>query len=117
LTHVTVSGDCSDMILPLPAPGSLELVGSNPQFEIVLGENNLAYVTDTTNLIAFDYSSGQTFWSYSAPNGHTVDIVAASSGGGVTINDSQQGLVPLDAPLAHRVRPPASLFWLSLLGP
>ncbi len=78
LTHVPQSGTMNDLVLPLPGPGELEgsiiPVGSQPfdQFQMVLGENNVAYASDLSNMIAFDLTSGQTFWSYATPNRATI---------------------------------------------
>ncbi len=53
----------------------------------MLGDNNVAFATDQNNLqiVAVDTSSGQTQWTYQVPDTDNdyVQIIAASSGGGV----------------------------------
>ena len=63
---------------------------------MVLGDNNTAFATDGTNVTAFSVPSFQTMWSYSGTPG-AISLVVATSGGGVTINDSQQGVIQLDS--------------------
>jgi Glucodextranase, domain B/IPT/TIG domain len=63
---------------------------------LVLGDNNTAFATDGNNVVAFDATSLQQKWSYSGTPG-AISFVAATSGGGVTINDSSQGVIQLDS--------------------
>jgi hypothetical protein len=73
-------------------PGQLPCIAD---FRLVLGENGVAFATDLQSVVAFNIASMAPLWSYSSAGG--MDLVAATAGGGVTINDAQQGLVPLDA--------------------
>ena len=61
---------------------------------MLLGENGFAFATDLKSVVAFNISGMTPLWSHSSASG--MDIVAATAGGGLTINDSQQGLVSLD---------------------
>ena len=63
---------------------------------MVLGDNNTAFATDGNNMVAFDATSLQPKWSYASTGGF-LSLVAATSGGGVTINDSSQGVIQLDS--------------------
>ena len=62
---------------------------------LVLGDNGAAFVTDGLNIAAFNVTTLQTLWTYSSQD--YVSFVAATSGGGVAINDSQQGVIQLDS--------------------
>lgn len=64
---------------------------------LVLGDNNTAFVTDGTNVVSLNASTLQQNWTYTSTSGGTLNFVAATSGGGVTINDSQLGLISLDS--------------------
>lgn len=64
---------------------------------MVLGDNNTAFVTDGTNVVSFKVSNLQQNWIYTSASGGNVTFVAATSGGGVTINDSQLGVIQLDS--------------------
>jgi Glucodextranase, domain B/Bacterial Ig-like domain (group 2) len=63
---------------------------------LVLGDNNTAFVTDGNTLISLNASSLQQNWAYTSQGGE-LNFVAATSGGGVAINDSQLGPIQLDA--------------------
>jgi hypothetical protein len=63
-------------------------------FRVVLGENGVIFATDLKSVVALD-ATMTPLWSYSSASG--MDLVAATADGGVTINDFQQGLIPLDA--------------------
>jgi len=73
-----------------------QLANFNPGDVMVLGDNNTAFVTDGYTVVAFNPSTLQTAWTYTSTGG-TLSFVAATSGGGVTINDSQQGVIQLDS--------------------
>jgi hypothetical protein len=62
---------------------------------MVLGDNNVAFATNTGSIVAFSVPSLTPTWSY-ASTGGALSFVAATSGGGVTINDSTQGIIQLD---------------------
>ena len=62
---------------------------------MVLGDNNAAFVTDGTTVTALSVPGLQVLWNY-ASTGGTLSFVAATQGGGVAINDSQQGVILLD---------------------
>jgi IPT/TIG domain/Glucodextranase, domain B/Bacterial Ig-like domain (group 2) len=63
---------------------------------LVLGDNNTAFTTDGSTVLSFDASSLAPHWTYSSSGG-SLTLVAATSGGGVTINDSQLGIIQLDS--------------------
>jgi hypothetical protein len=105
VTHISASG-VSDVVLPLTYqntaiqnsnvcpfnPGQLPCIAD---FRMVLGENGVAFATDLKSVVAFNTSSLTPLWTYTSASG--MDLVAATADGGVTINDAQQGLIPLDA--------------------
>jgi len=64
---------------------------------LVLGDNNTAFATDATNVVSFNPSNFQQEWTYSSTSGGNVSLVAATSGGGVSINDSELGVIQLDS--------------------
>lgn len=91
--------------------------------DLVLGDNNTAFVTDgysVTSLRPADLSQN---WSYTTTGG-TLSFVAATPGSTVAINDSQQGAIGLDsygnASVADATREGAAPFdlatWQSLLN-
>jgi hypothetical protein len=61
---------------------------------LVLGENGTAFATDGSKMVSFDINSGSVNWTYQASN--FVNIVRATTGGGLAINDSVQGVIQLD---------------------
>ena len=65
-------------------------------FEMVLGENNTAFATDSLNVVAFDTTSGQTKWTYSVPdpNNDTVDIVASTAESGLVTKLTDFSIFP-----------------------
>jgi hypothetical protein len=91
---------------------------------MVLGDNNTAFaINGYTAVAAFDATTLQQKWSY-ASTGGLLSLVAATSGGGVTINDSSQGVIQLDSS-GNASTPVASLqgaqysgnaMWLGLTG-
>jgi len=54
----------------------------------VLGDNNTAFAINGQQLVAFDVNSGAALWSWQPPQGHTVALLAASTGGGVVAADA-----------------------------
>lgn len=102
--HVTTSGNTA-IALPQLNPGISPFFLEDP-LEMVLGENNVAFATDGVNLVSFDFTTGQTLWSYQAPSlQHTIHISAAISGGGLVINDSVSGLISFDSKGAAAASP------------
>ena len=79
VAHVSSSGSTTDYYFP---------VLNGVTLRMVLGENNVAYITDTVTIQAFDVNSGQPLWTYQAPdpNNDGVSFVASSAGGGLVIN-------------------------------
>src|SRR5580658_6310587 len=63
---------------------------------MVLGDNGMAFATDGNSVVSFSVPSLAPTWSYTSTGGG-LSFVAATSGGGVTINDSQQGVIQLDS--------------------
>jgi outer membrane protein assembly factor BamB len=68
---------------------------STPSASMVLGDNNAAFVTDGTTVVAFNPTTLLQDWSYSTSN--SISFVAATSSGGVAVNDSSQGIIQLDS--------------------
>lgn len=72
-------------------------MGGTPEATtMVLGDNATAFVTDGYDLAAFSTSTLQPLWTYTSTGG-SLSFVAATSGGGVAINDSSQGVIQLDS--------------------
>ncbi len=71
-------------------------LSGTPASSMVLGDDNTAFATDETTVVAFDATTLQQKWSY-ASTGGGLSFVVATSGGGVTINDSSQGVIQLDS--------------------
>jgi hypothetical protein len=63
---------------------------------MVLGDNNTAFVTDGSNLTAFNATTVDQDWTY-ATTGGTLSFINATNGGGVAINDSELGAIQLDS--------------------
>jgi hypothetical protein len=74
---------------------------------LVLGESGVAFasgqttaadgVTQVSQVASFNVSSGSTNWTYQATAGDTLTIVEATNDGGITINDSNTGVIQLGA--------------------
>ena len=62
--------------------------------DLVLGDNNTAFVTDGVHVAAFIPNSLFQLWNYTSI-GSDLSLVAANPGGSVTIDDSQQGITQL----------------------
>lgn len=63
---------------------------------MVLGDNNTAFATDGNSVVALAVPGLQQTWTYTSTGG-TLSFVAATSGGGVAVNDSQLGVIQLDS--------------------
>ncbi|MDR3677132.1 MAG: IPT/TIG domain-containing protein [Acidobacteriota bacterium] len=86
ITDVTSSGS-TDVSVPGTIYGT--------PYEMVLGENGLAFANNGNTITAFNITSGSTAWTYATQD--ALSIVAATGDGGVIINDFVQGLLTLDA--------------------
>ncbi len=79
LAHVTRIGPSgrSDYAFPSVEAGAFG--------HMVLGDNGVAYLTDSVLIQAFDINSGQILWTWQAPdpNNDVVNIIASSAGGGL----------------------------------
>jgi hypothetical protein len=65
------------------------------EVSLVLGDSNTAFATDGTNIVAFGPTTLQQNWAYSSTDGFS-DLFA-TNGGGLSLNDSQQGLIQLSS--------------------
>jgi Glucodextranase, domain B/Beta-propeller repeat/Bacterial Ig-like domain (group 2) len=81
---------------------------------LVLDDNNTAFATDGINVVSFSIPNLQQNWTY-ASQGETLSFVAATSGGGITVNDSQLGVIQLD-PHGNASTPVSSLEAAAPLG-
>lgn len=81
---------------------------------LVLGDNNTAFATDGATVVSFNVSTLQQNWAYTSTGG-SLSFVAATSGGGLTINDSQLGVIQLDSS-GNASAPVASLRAATPLG-
>ena len=61
---------------------------------MLLGENGVAFATDLKSVVAYSVSNMAPMWTHSSSS--SMDMVAATAGGGVVVNDASQGLVSLD---------------------
>lgn len=78
------------------------------QPDLVLGENGVAFAswmttatvdgtsTQVSQIASFNISSAAPNWTYQGASGSTLTIVATGSDGGISISDSQNGIVHLD---------------------
>lgn len=64
--------------------------------DLVLGDNNTAFVTDGYSVTSFSPVDLSQYWSYGTTGG-TLSFVVANPGSAVTINDSQEGIIALDS--------------------
>ncbi len=73
----------------------------NPVGNILIGENSTVYLAGPTQgssipaTVAINTANNSVDWTYSSTGGN-LSLVAATSGGGVAINNSQAGLIQLD---------------------
>jgi hypothetical protein len=63
---------------------------------MVLGDNGTAFATDGHSVVAFNVPSLAPTWTYGSGGGQ-LSFVAATSNGGVAVDDSQQGIIQLDS--------------------
>jgi hypothetical protein len=85
-THVTrfdgLGNQIADVHIPL---SSFAFLGT-----MLLGDNNNAFVTNSTQVVAFDVNTGAILWGpWNAPSGDQVKLLAAEWGGGVIVRDTQ----------------------------
>ncbi|MGH9574236.1 MAG: hypothetical protein ACRD40_11990 [Candidatus Acidiferrales bacterium] len=64
--------------------------------DLILGDNNTAFVTDGAHVAAFTTNGLFQLWNYTT-NGGTLSLIAASPNGGATINDTEQGVIQLNS--------------------
>ncbi|HEX4001589.1 MAG TPA: SBBP repeat-containing protein [Candidatus Acidoferrales bacterium] len=64
---------------------------------LVLSDGGTAFATDGTNVASFNITNLQQNWTYTAQSGDTLNFVAATSDGGVNVNDSQLGSIQLNS--------------------
>jgi hypothetical protein len=102
---VDVSNDVEGT--PFNLPFSPQTVTFQQSPTLVLGENGVAFassmttsstdgVTQVSQIASFNVSGGAPNWTYQAPAGDTLTIVEATNDGGITINDSNAGVIQLD---------------------
>jgi hypothetical protein len=87
------------VVADIGGPGGGQTIFSsfpNGISSMVLGDNNTAFATNGYTVVAFDATALQQKWSYTSTGG-LLSFVVATSGGGVTINDSSQGVISLDS--------------------
>jgi hypothetical protein len=63
---------------------------------MVLGDNNTAFATNGYNVVALSVPSLAPIWTYTSTGGG-LSFVTATSGGGVSLEDSLLGLIQVDA--------------------
>lgn len=72
----------------------------NPSDDLVLGDNGVAFLVASNGsnsvVVSFNVQTLQQNWAYTSTGGD-LSIIAATNGGGVTINDSEQGVIQLDS--------------------
>jgi hypothetical protein len=92
---------------PYDLPFSPKSVTFGDSPTIVLGENGTAFASGHTTtsdgnntpvdqVISFNIGSGAPNWSYQAPQG-ALSVIQATADGGVTINDSDPGVIQISA--------------------
>jgi hypothetical protein len=93
--YITRVNTSSSNDLPLQYPLHIGVLPAR----IVLGENGIAYIADRQTVVAFNQTSGSILWNYQVSDldSDKLNIVGATSGGGVIINDQESGLIALDA--------------------
>jgi hypothetical protein len=74
---------------------------------VVLGENGVAFAkgraaasdgsnNDADQIVSFNLNSGASNWSYQASTQAALSIIEATSGGGLTVNDTDPGVIHFD---------------------
>ncbi len=97
VTHWTPNGSNT---YELPLVGD-PAAGITTPYQLVLGENGVAFATDGSNLslasynqlpsvVSFNVNSGQVLWSYHAPAQTSVSIIASADGGGLITKITDQ---------------------------
>lgn len=100
-----VVGGAAGTPYDLPFSPNTITVGSYPT--LVLGENSTAFASglssandgssnDVDKIASFDLNSGTSNWSYQASTQAALSIVEATSGGGLTVNDTDPGIIHFD---------------------
>jgi hypothetical protein len=91
VTHVDQNGNVTDYTLPFSQLegwcGDAPCQGDGSRGHLVLGDNNIAFASNSHELIAFDVNSGAVQWTRLAPQNHQFPLVAASAGSGVVATD------------------------------
>jgi hypothetical protein len=87
ITHVSSSGSTD-----ISVPGVTQY---GYPYEMVLGENGMVFAYNGDTITALNLTSGSTAWTYATQD--ALSIVAATSEGGLIVNDWVQGLITLDA--------------------
>ena len=81
--HIPSSGPVVDIVIPLPAPGVQQTIlnTGTRNFDLVLGENNVAFATDGINLASFNFTTGQILWTYQSSSiSKAIRLIASASG-------------------------------------
>jgi hypothetical protein len=66
--------------------------GGTGYSEMVLGDNGLAYVNNGGTVTAFTVGTASAAWTYQAPQGAGMNIIASSAGGGLVVKTTSQGV-------------------------
>ena len=91
------SGGINTYVMPMApsqvvnGPNGLPI---NPS--LTLGENGTVFASYGANVTSFILSTGSVSWNYQTANQSTLSVVEATSDGGLTINDSDPGVIQLD---------------------
>ena len=92
---------------------------SQPVGQMVLGDSStgLAYASDGFSVVAFNISGGSPVWTYTpTSNTSSTNILISTTGGGLSVNDSQAGVIQLDS-TGQPASPTASLLGATPLDP
>jgi hypothetical protein len=81
-------------------PGATSLYGRRPS--LVLGPSGTVYATDGTStsgpsVVSLDLQSGSVNWMHQVAANRRLSLLAITEGGGVTVDDSEQGVVQFDS--------------------
>jgi hypothetical protein len=71
--------------------------------DMVLGDQGTYFVTDGNQIVDVDEASGSEMWDWQPSNNSTVQIIAATSGGGVAVLNGTDNFVLLDQSEASHV--------------
>ncbi len=97
--HVT-SGGMNVYDMPVPVAPQRVIIGTDGlplALPIVIDENAAGYVSYGPDTVSFDLNSGALAWDHQTNPQSTLSVMAALSGGGATVIDSQNGVVQLDS--------------------